>query len=430
MKDLNPEGMFHPDPSKFTKKTIRGHKSEMRRNAHSPPDQVLKITAPATEPAPLATSYGFLQAPAIPANSNRQDQGKIYRTSSKPSKKLKAAYKSIVPEAQLQILIRNSGIFSPKHSIIPTEIPGGASFMYSYKPALEDLKSSPPISDLPPCPDLIVVVLPGCPPDPRTPKEILPTNVWLSVTVDNGSYLRQDAANTYKLQLKDLDLIDPIEVQPNPHGRGEMRKYNERDVAALARRLHYAKASNTTTIAVSSTDGGLTVLTPAKILALPSGPQILRTHALKDFDAIEPNPHGAHLQPMRYYNRCDVEYRFAIVSDPIVNGLEAVLDLSRKERASNPVSSMLSYMSCSYLTKLKRLSCRVKELTKNVEYNFSSHPYLDLNRRSFPNFLNLVTVPGSNKTVLRHTRVVATQAICGFSGVSLASVEEEAVAAA
>lgn len=92
-------------------------------------------------------------------------------------------------EAQLQILIRNSGIFSPKHSIIPTEIPGGASFMYSYKPALEDSKFLPPISDLPPCPDLTVVVLPRCPPDPHTPKEILPTNVWLSVTVDDGLYV-------------------------------------------------------------------------------------------------------------------------------------------------------------------------------------------------------------------------------------------------
>lgn len=64
-----------------------------------------------------------------------------------------------------------------------------------------------------------------------------------------------------------------------------MRKYNESDVAALAESLHRAKASNTTMIAVPSTDGGSTVLTPAKILAVPSGPQILRTHALKDFDA-------------------------------------------------------------------------------------------------------------------------------------------------
>ncbi|KAF8829320.1 hypothetical protein HHX47_DHR3000904 [Lentinula edodes] len=125
---------------------------------------------------------------------------------------------------------------------------------------------------------------------------------------DGGRWiLRQDAAKTYKLQLKDLDLIDPIEVQPNPHGRGEMRKYNESDVAALARRLHYAKASNTTMIAVSSTDGGSTVLTPAQILAVPSGPRILRTHALNDFDAIEPNPHGSRSQLMRYYNLCDVE---------------------------------------------------------------------------------------------------------------------------
>ncbi|KAJ3929523.1 MAG: hypothetical protein NXY57DRAFT_1016317 [Lentinula lateritia] len=137
---------------------------------------------------------------------------------------------------------------------------------------------------------------------------------------DGGRWiLRQDAATTYKLQLKDLDLIDPIEVQPNPYRRGEMRKYNESDVAALAESLHRAKASNTTMIAVPSTDGGSTVLTPAKILAVPSGPQILRTHALKDFDltraqldtirpvSVEPNPYGAHLQPMRYYNRCDVE---------------------------------------------------------------------------------------------------------------------------
>ncbi|KAJ3872536.1 hypothetical protein F5051DRAFT_421279 [Lentinula edodes] len=137
---------------------------------------------------------------------------------------------------------------------------------------------------------------------------------------DGGRWiLRQDAAKTYKLQLKDLDLIDPIEVQPNPHGRGEMRKYNERDVAALARRLHYAKASNTTMIAVSSTDGGSTVLTPAQILAVPSGPRILRTHALNDFDltraqldtirpiSVEPNPHGPRSQSMRYYNLCDVE---------------------------------------------------------------------------------------------------------------------------
>ncbi|KAJ3857607.1 hypothetical protein EV368DRAFT_77515 [Lentinula lateritia] len=120
---------------------------------------------------------------------------------------------------------------------------------------------------------------------------------------DGGRWiLRQDAAKKYKLQLKDLDLIDPVEVQPNPYGRGEMRKYNESDVAALARRLHGAKASNTTMIAVSSTDGGSTILTPAQILAL--------TRAQLDTIrpvSVEPNPHGAHYQPMRYYNRRDVE---------------------------------------------------------------------------------------------------------------------------
>ncbi|KAJ3815797.1 hypothetical protein F5876DRAFT_61167 [Lentinula aff. lateritia] len=94
-----------------------------------------------------------------------------------------------------------------------------------------------------------------------------------------GHKLREQAAKKYRLELKDLDVIDPIERQFNPRGPAPIRKYNEQDVAVLSRRLFTA----------AKRVGDILALTRAQLNTIPPV-------------SVEPNPYSPNSAPMRYYN--------------------------------------------------------------------------------------------------------------------------------
>ncbi|KAJ3929524.1 MAG: hypothetical protein NXY57DRAFT_408872 [Lentinula lateritia] len=139
-------------------------------------------------------------------------------------------------------------------------------------------------------------------PRSQGPHSLSPPDQSLARRSPGRWILRERAAKTYRLELKDLDVIDPIERRVNPHGPAPIRKYNEQDVAALSRRL-FAAANR-----VGDT------------LAVRSGASIVRSRALSTYPgltraqldtippiSVEPNPYSPNSAPMRYYNVRDIE---------------------------------------------------------------------------------------------------------------------------
>jgi hypothetical protein len=53
------------------------------------------------------------------------------------------------------------------------------------------------------------------------------------------------ARKPYKVTLGELCTLDPISIEPNPNGPGNMRLYNEEEVQELAYGIHGGKAGRT-----------------------------------------------------------------------------------------------------------------------------------------------------------------------------------------
>ncbi|GJE97971.1 hypothetical protein PsYK624_141930 [Phanerochaete sordida] len=128
----------------------------------------------------------------------------------------------------------------------------------------------------------------------------------LGVLPPGGRWIvKKDAKKKYKLRDLDFEELTPVDVENNPYGGGNpMAKYNERQVADLARRLEeMGRASGSS----------------ESELAQPKGPSIMHSDAKKDFKlatehllsikpvSIKPNPHGEEYAAMKHYNLCDVQ---------------------------------------------------------------------------------------------------------------------------
>ncbi|KAJ3854748.1 hypothetical protein EV368DRAFT_63047 [Lentinula lateritia] len=116
------------------------------------------------------------------------------------------------------------------------------------------------------------------------PYSLFPSNQSLARRSTGRWILCKQAAKKYRLELKDLDVIDPIERRFNPRGPAPIQKYNKQDVAALSRRL----------FAAAKRVGDTLALTRAQLNTIPPV-------------SVEPNPYSPNSVPIWYYNALHVD---------------------------------------------------------------------------------------------------------------------------